>query len=91
MLFPEGNCGVVFGCRFENHFAYPRFREVRFDSFEQSRTDLVTTLGFEHINSDDVAAIFAMRSETEAYQFAAHHRHQTIRIREAQVSAQFSS
>ena len=36
MLFPEGNCGVVFGCCFENYFIDAGLREARFDGFDKA-------------------------------------------------------
>ncbi len=54
---------MVFGCCFENHFADAGFCEARFDGFKQARADFVPAVGLEHVNGDDVAAIFAVCGE----------------------------
>src|SRR3984957_10845611 len=89
MLLPEGNCGVVFGCCFENYFIDASLCEARFGSFQQARADFVPAISLEHVDGDDVSTSFAICSETEAGRFAANGGDQAIRVREAEVSAKF--
>src|ERR1700720_2829626 len=87
MLFPEGNCGVVFGCCFENHFAHAGFCEARFDGFKQARAYAVASVFFENVDRDNVAAIFSMRREAKTDQLAPDCGNQAIGAGEAKVGA----
>ena len=56
MLLPEGNCGIVVDCCFENDFADTGFSEAGFDGGEEAGADVVAAVLFENVDRDYVAA-----------------------------------
>jgi hypothetical protein len=89
MLLPEGNCGIVFGCRFEMYFVDAGFFEADFDGVEKARTDSVAAVRFEYVNCDDVTASIFVSADAEADWFAADDCDEAIGAGEIQVGAEF--